>query len=67
MQPDYHKPTDKPDKVNYKGETEIILYPEKLVKATESQKRLKFKKTGILANTLAVLYTISEFIGSITN
>lgn len=43
--PDYHKATDDWDKINYKGEVEIIDYIVKLIEATDSKGKLDFTKT----------------------
>lgn len=66
LHPDYHKPSDTPDKINYAGEAEIIVYLEKLITVLESQEKVKFKKTGIFANMQATFYTIAEYFNSNT-
>lgn len=43
--PDYHKATDDADKINYKGETEIIDYIVKIIDATNKKGKLEFLKT----------------------
>lgn len=43
--PDYHKATDDADKINYKGETEIIDYIVKIIDATNKDGKLEFLKT----------------------
>ncbi|MFZ1798577.1 MAG: M28 family peptidase, partial [Chitinophagaceae bacterium] len=43
--PDYHKATDDWDKINYKGEVEIIDYIVQLIDATDSKGKLGFAKT----------------------
>ena len=43
--PDYHKATDDWDKINYKGEVEIIDYIVQLIDATNSKGKLDFAKT----------------------
>jgi hypothetical protein len=44
-EPDYHKATDDADKINYKGETEIINYIVKIINATNDKGRLGFLAT----------------------
>jgi aminopeptidase YwaD len=63
---DYHRPTDTPDKVNYPGEAEIVVYLEKMIKQLETQDRLKYRKVGIFGNSSAMFYTIIELIDSLT-
>ncbi len=42
---DYHKPGDDADKINYKGEADIIDYIMELIQKTDVQPRLVFTKT----------------------
>jgi len=65
LHPDYHTPRDKANKINYSGETEIIVYLEKLIKVLDSNDKLKFRKTGAIANSRATIYMISEMIRNI--
>ena len=43
--PDYHKATDDADKINYKGETEIIDYILKIIDSTNNKGKLDYLKT----------------------
>ena len=43
--PDYHKATDDADKINYKGETEIIDYILKVIDITNKKGKLEYLKT----------------------
>jgi hypothetical protein len=43
--PDYHKPTDDYDKINYTGELQVIKYIEAVIKATNNKGKLAFSKT----------------------
>lgn len=43
--PDYHKPTDDADKVNYEGEKKVLDYIIAIVGKTESLPKLKFLET----------------------
>ena len=45
MHPDYHKPTDDPDKINYAGEATIIKYAEKIIEKADSMGKIPFSKT----------------------
>jgi aminopeptidase YwaD len=42
---DYHKSTDDADKINYKGEVEIVNYIGRIVTATNDKGKLAFTKT----------------------
>lgn len=42
---DYHKPSDDADKVNYKGETEVLEYIIRIVNTTDNLNKLAFLKT----------------------
>lgn len=42
---DYHKPSDKADKINYEGELRVIQYLLDVVKLTEKAGKLPFAKT----------------------
>ncbi len=42
---DYHKPTDDADKINYKGETEVLEYIIKVIEKTYRYPKLNFLKT----------------------
>lgn len=42
---DYHKPSDDAEKINYKGEKEVLDYIVRLVKATDHYPKLAFLKT----------------------
>jgi len=43
--PDYHKATDDADKINYKGETEIIDYIVNIINAADNKGKLAYLKT----------------------
>jgi aminopeptidase YwaD len=43
---DYHKPSDDADKINYKGEAEIIGYAERFIEKTDSLGKLPFSKSN---------------------
>ncbi len=43
--PDYHKATDDADKINYKGETEIIDYILKIIDSTNNKGKLSYLET----------------------
>ncbi len=42
---DYHKPTDDADKINYKGESEVLKYIATLIEKTYKYPKLTFSKT----------------------
>ena len=42
---DYHKPSDKPDKINYMGELEVLKYVYEVVEGLNKKPRLVFTKT----------------------
>jgi len=42
---DYHKPSDKPDKINYMGELEVLKYVYRVVEGLNKKPRLVFTKT----------------------
>lgn len=42
---DYHKPSDDADKINYKGEAEVLTYISTLVEKTYNYPKLAFSKT----------------------
>ncbi|MEQ1553418.1 MAG: M20/M25/M40 family metallo-hydrolase [Ferruginibacter sp.] len=42
---DYHKPTDDADKINYKGELQIIKYIQNIIAQTNDMDKLAFTKT----------------------
>jgi aminopeptidase YwaD len=42
---DYHKPSDDADKINYKGELEIIKYIQNIIAQTNNMDKLAFTKT----------------------
>lgn len=42
---DYHKATDDWDKINYKGEVEIVNFVQRIVEATDDKGKLAFLKT----------------------
>ena len=42
---DYHKATDDADKINYKGETEIVNYIVNIINTTDGKGQLSFAKT----------------------
>jgi hypothetical protein len=42
---DYHKPSDDADKINYKGETEVLEYVIKVIEKTFHYPKLNFLKT----------------------
>jgi Zn-dependent M28 family amino/carboxypeptidase len=42
---DYHKPTDKSDKINYMGELEVVKYVYEVVEGLNKKPRLAFTKT----------------------
>jgi C-terminal processing protease CtpA/Prc len=42
---DYHKPTDKADKINYMGELEVLKYVYEVVEGLNKKPRLVFAKT----------------------
>ncbi|MGN6530247.1 MAG: M20/M25/M40 family metallo-hydrolase [Ginsengibacter sp.] len=43
--PDYHKPTDDVDKINFVGELRVIQYIENILKETNNTEKLAFSKT----------------------
>lgn len=43
--PDYHKPTDDVDKINFEGEFRVIQYIENVLKETDNTNKLAFSKT----------------------
>ncbi len=43
--PDYHKATDKWDKINYDGERQIVQYIYRLIQTTDTKGKLAFTKT----------------------
>ena len=45
LEPDYHKPTDDADKINYTGELSVIKYIYNVIEATDKQGKLAFLKT----------------------
>jgi Zn-dependent M28 family amino/carboxypeptidase len=45
IHPDYHKPTDDADKINYAGEAAIIKYAEKIIEKADSMGKIPFTKT----------------------
>lgn len=45
LHPDYHKPSDDFDKINYNGELQIVKYIVSVVDATASKGKLAFTKT----------------------
>lgn len=42
---DYHKPDDTADKINYKGEAEVLSYVYQLIEKTESIGKMKYLET----------------------
>jgi hypothetical protein len=46
LHPDYHRPTDRADKINYNAEAEIICYAEKIIEKTNSIEKLPFEKAS---------------------
>ncbi len=42
---DYHKPSDDADKINYKGELQIIKYIQNIIAQTDKMDKLTFTKT----------------------
>jgi S1-C subfamily serine protease len=42
---DYHKATDDWEKINYKGQEEIVRWVYRLIEATDSKGKLPFQKT----------------------
>ena len=42
---DYHKPSDDADKINYKGEAEVLTYIKQLIEKTFYYPKLSFNKT----------------------
>ncbi|HEU5366201.1 MAG TPA: M20/M25/M40 family metallo-hydrolase [Hanamia sp.] len=45
MNPDYHKPTDDVDKINFVGELRVIQYIGNILKETNNNEKLVFSKT----------------------
>jgi aminopeptidase YwaD len=45
LNPDYHKPTDDVDKINFTGELRVIQYIENILKETNNTQKLAFAKT----------------------
>ena len=43
--PDYHKPTDDADKINFEGEFRVLQYVENVLKETNNMNKLAFLKT----------------------
>jgi aminopeptidase YwaD len=66
LEPDYHTPRDKAYKINFTGETEIVVYLEKLITQLDSKGKIKFKKVGIIANSRATIYMLNEMIQSMS-
>jgi hypothetical protein len=46
---DYHKPSDDADKINYRGELQVVKYIYALIGATDKKGKLNFTKTRELA------------------
>jgi hypothetical protein len=44
---DYHTTADTPDKINYRGQAEILQYIVRLIEASEDQGKLTFQKTAV--------------------
>lgn len=58
VHPDYHKPSDDADKINYAGEVEVIRYIQQVLKETNKKEKLTFQKTRE-PQTQSVRFTVS--------
>jgi aminopeptidase YwaD len=50
MHMDYHRPTDKADKINFLGEAHVIKYAENIIEKTDSLGKIPFAKTMDTSN-----------------
>ncbi|MBI3139961.1 MAG: M28 family peptidase [Sphingobacteriales bacterium] len=56
---DYHKPSDDPDKINYKGEYLIVSHILRLVEWYDHELRLPFSKTRETQTTTSARFSVS--------
>lgn len=56
---DYHRPEDDPEKINYKGQLDIVNYICRLINRSSKEERLVFTKTREQATTTGARFSVS--------
>ena len=56
---DYHHPDDDPEKINYKGQLEIVNYISRLVDRSSKEERLVFTKTREQSTATGARFSVS--------
>lgn len=59
LHPDYHKPSDDADKINYVGEMQIVKYINNLVTDANDDGKLAFTKTREAQTTTSARFSVS--------
>lgn len=59
LHPDYHKPTDDFDKINYNGEVAVINHIFNLVVSLDNNPKLAFTKTREMQTTTSARFSVS--------